>query len=399
ASGERVLRRAVKSTGTEIYTYPFGLMDIRYSSSGVQVLENDYYTLAGRLIGEQEAGVTIFLLTDELGSVLTSISAAAGSAAVTSNQVYSPYGAQRYRKGAVPTDKGFTGQYLDASGLNYDHARYYDAVVGRFVSADIKQGNAQGMDPYSYVGNNPETKNDPTGEYFTDPNGDVGYVHKDPSSGKIVVDTFNPHDYIYVPARGCGSCHKAVPHYYCNACHKPVDQHLVVYVVTVGNTKVTVITYAGALAPSLSNLVERLIQGNEQFARYGAAGWRLEYAVYNGDVVNSQYPGDPYTERWYLTFRTQVGIPNTTDQDGNPIPSQVTLSITLNPNASSTEDAWNMRGAKFSSNQPQDSADIWGEGGSMRGRGVDPGEDSNPPITSEDEEYLKMLQIEEEGGD
>ncbi|MEO6890262.1 MAG: hypothetical protein ABI324_14870, partial [Ktedonobacteraceae bacterium] len=41
ASGERVLRRAVKSTGTEIYTYPFGLMDIRYSSSGVQVLEND----------------------------------------------------------------------------------------------------------------------------------------------------------------------------------------------------------------------------------------------------------------------------------------------------------------------------------------------------------------------
>ncbi|MBA2682313.1 MAG: hypothetical protein H0U76_28460, partial [Ktedonobacteraceae bacterium] len=81
ASGERVLRRAVKSTGKEIFTYPFGLMDIRYSSSGVQVLENDYYTLAGRLIGEWESGVTVFLLTDELGSVLTSISAVAGSAA------------------------------------------------------------------------------------------------------------------------------------------------------------------------------------------------------------------------------------------------------------------------------------------------------------------------------
>ncbi len=36
-------------------------------------------------------------------------------------------------------------------------------MVGRFVSADIKQGNGQGMDPYSYVGNNPETMNDPTG--------------------------------------------------------------------------------------------------------------------------------------------------------------------------------------------------------------------------------------------
>ncbi len=168
-SGERVLRRAVKSTGKEIYTYPFGLMDIRYSSSGVQVLENDYYTLAGRLIGEQESGVTVFLLTDELGSVLTSISAVAGSAAVTSNQAYSPYGTQRYRKGAVPTDKGFTGQYLDDSGLNYYNARYYDPVVGRFVSADTAQGNGQGMDPYSYVGNNPETRNDPTGQRACNP--------------------------------------------------------------------------------------------------------------------------------------------------------------------------------------------------------------------------------------
>ncbi|MBA2681762.1 MAG: hypothetical protein H0U76_25625, partial [Ktedonobacteraceae bacterium] len=57
-----------------------------------KVLENAYYTLAGRLIGERESGVTVFLLTDELGSVLTSISAVAGSAAVTSNQAYSPYG-------------------------------------------------------------------------------------------------------------------------------------------------------------------------------------------------------------------------------------------------------------------------------------------------------------------
>ncbi|MBA2682309.1 MAG: hypothetical protein H0U76_28440, partial [Ktedonobacteraceae bacterium] len=50
-------------------------------------------------------------------------------------------------------------------------ARYYDPVVGRFLSADTTQGNAQGMDPYSYVGNNPETKNDPTGQRFCDPTG------------------------------------------------------------------------------------------------------------------------------------------------------------------------------------------------------------------------------------
>jgi hypothetical protein len=44
------------------------------------------------------------------------------------------------------------------------NARYYDPVVGRFVSADTKQGNVQGMDPYAYVQDNPETKNDPTGQ-------------------------------------------------------------------------------------------------------------------------------------------------------------------------------------------------------------------------------------------
>ncbi len=90
--------------------------------------------------------------------MLTTFNKATGSAAVTSTQVYSPYGSPRYRKGTVPTTKGFTGQYHDVSGLDYYHARYYDPVVGRFVSADTAQGNGQGMDPYSYVGNNPETK-------------------------------------------------------------------------------------------------------------------------------------------------------------------------------------------------------------------------------------------------
>jgi hypothetical protein len=123
-----VLRRVVKTTGTQFMTYPFGLMDITYNGSGVQALENDYYTLAGRLIGERESGVTVFLLTDELGSVLTSVSAAAGSAAVINTQVYSPYGTPRYKQGTVTTTRGFTGQYRDASGLDYYHARYYDPM-------------------------------------------------------------------------------------------------------------------------------------------------------------------------------------------------------------------------------------------------------------------------------
>ncbi len=37
------------------------------------------------------------------------------------------------------------------------------------MSADTKQGNMQGMDPYSYVGNDPETRNDPSGQRFCNP--------------------------------------------------------------------------------------------------------------------------------------------------------------------------------------------------------------------------------------
>ncbi len=82
------------------------------------------------------------------------------------NQVYGPYGSSRYSQGTMGTTKGFTGQYADATGLDYFNARYYDPVIGRFLSADPVQGNTSGMDPYAYVGGNPETLVDPSGAPF-----------------------------------------------------------------------------------------------------------------------------------------------------------------------------------------------------------------------------------------
>ena len=43
-----------------------------------------------------------------------------------------------------------------------------------FLSADTKQGNIQGMNPYGYVGGNPETDSDPTGRYYAPPGGPGG---------------------------------------------------------------------------------------------------------------------------------------------------------------------------------------------------------------------------------
>jgi RHS repeat-associated protein len=99
-----------------------------------------------------------------LGGPLVGFSGTAGSAAVQGDQAYGPYGNTRYQAGTMGTAKGFTGQYQDSTGLDYYGARYYDPVVGRFISADTVEGNMQGMDPYAYVGDNPETHNDPTGQ-------------------------------------------------------------------------------------------------------------------------------------------------------------------------------------------------------------------------------------------
>lgn len=65
-----------------------------------------------------------------------------------------------------PTDKLFTGQRLDSNGLYYYGTRYYDPMIGRFISADIvvqSFANPQTLNRYSYVVNNPLKYIDPSG--------------------------------------------------------------------------------------------------------------------------------------------------------------------------------------------------------------------------------------------
>ncbi len=68
----------------------------------------------------------------------------------------------------MPTDRLFTGQRLDNTGLYYYGARYYDPIIGRFISPDTivqNRYNPQALNPYSYVLNNPLKYTDPTGNF------------------------------------------------------------------------------------------------------------------------------------------------------------------------------------------------------------------------------------------
>jgi RHS repeat-associated protein len=87
---------------------------------------------------------------------------------------YFPFGDCRNSTGAISTDKLFTGQRLDSTGLYYYGARYYDASIGRFISPDTivpSPANPQSLNRYSYCLNNPLKYVDPSGHNI-DPEND-----------------------------------------------------------------------------------------------------------------------------------------------------------------------------------------------------------------------------------
>jgi RHS repeat-associated protein len=170
-----VLRRSFDGTNTTLIVSAFGEEEHQYSYSGsgssdINTSNTYSYDLGGQVLGTWNgtASTTTFLLTDLLGSVVSRFNNLSSGAAVLGDQVYGPYGNQRTQQGTIGTSKGFTGQYNDwLTGLDYYGARYYDPVIGQFLSADVEEGNGVGMDPYSYVGDNPETWTDPTGQFFS----------------------------------------------------------------------------------------------------------------------------------------------------------------------------------------------------------------------------------------
>ena len=86
---------------------------------------------------------------------------------------YYPFGGTRTNTSpttpAIDVPYKYTGKELDAStGLYYYEARYYDATLARFISADTIVPNPrdpQSFNRYSYVENNPLKYIDPTGHF------------------------------------------------------------------------------------------------------------------------------------------------------------------------------------------------------------------------------------------
>ncbi|MFI4954842.1 MAG: RHS repeat-associated core domain-containing protein, partial [Gammaproteobacteria bacterium] len=76
--------------------------------------------------------------------------------------------------GSVTINLRFPGQYYDVqSGLYYNHNRYYNPELGRYMEPD-PLGMKPGLNPYAYAGNDPVNKTDPTGLDSVGQNIDAG---------------------------------------------------------------------------------------------------------------------------------------------------------------------------------------------------------------------------------
>jgi RHS repeat-associated protein len=145
-----------------------------------------YYYLGSKLVAQRKiksqppSSTLSYILQDHLGS--TSVTADATSGALISETKYFPFGISRPSNYTPPTNKLFTGQRLDSTGLYYYNARYYDATIGRFISPDTivsNPSNPQTLNRYSYCFNNPLKYVDPSGNEVDIAGYNVAYIWAD----------------------------------------------------------------------------------------------------------------------------------------------------------------------------------------------------------------------------
>lgn len=121
--------------------------------------------LASGLLHAQQNGTVTYVYTDPQGTPLAETDAHGN---IIATYDYTPYGTLAL--GNQPNGPGYTGHVSDPrTNLVYMQHRYYDPVTGRFLSTDAAPpvpGDLNYVNRYAYVGDNPITRDDPTGDYI-----------------------------------------------------------------------------------------------------------------------------------------------------------------------------------------------------------------------------------------
>ena len=103
------------------------------------------------------------------GDHLGSTSLTTRGSTVEASRTYYAYGAERSASAVLQTDRTFTGQKSDATGLMYYNARDYDSALGTFILPDTIVSDAARVihfNRFLYAGGNPLKYIDPSGRDF-----------------------------------------------------------------------------------------------------------------------------------------------------------------------------------------------------------------------------------------
>jgi RHS repeat-associated protein len=164
SAGLRV-KKTEDSGGTWKTTYTLfdgnnPLMQEVYTASGrVQVTFN--ITVGGKILAQYKrvypsTDSIVYFYLDNLDSRRSIVNA---SGIVIDRYRYSAWGVATQDAGSDDY-RSFTGKDYDATGLIYFNARYYDPIVGRFVTEDPARNR---LNWYAYCENDPVNLMDPTG--------------------------------------------------------------------------------------------------------------------------------------------------------------------------------------------------------------------------------------------
>jgi RHS repeat-associated protein len=161
-------RVQIKRLSDNKIAYPFYSLDGKLitEDDNRSNLHSDFVYLNGSLVAKltKPIGTSTwtftYLHTDALGSPVVETSSTGD---IIDSTKYKPYGEPSEYKQAP----GFTGHVTDAlTGLSYMQQRYYDPVLGRFLSVDpfpTDTSTGDEFNRYVYAGNNPYKFVDPDG--------------------------------------------------------------------------------------------------------------------------------------------------------------------------------------------------------------------------------------------
>lgn len=157
--GNRVVKDGVM--GKTVYLYDSTGLRNELDESGA-ITKTMVYGLGP--IAQVQGNSVTFMFRDVLGSTLY-LSDDAG--VIVRELEYDPFGNAIGSIGAGEVSQQFTGkEYDEEVGLNYFIGRYYDPLLGRFISRDSfggVDGNSITRNRFTYVNNNPFAYVDPTG--------------------------------------------------------------------------------------------------------------------------------------------------------------------------------------------------------------------------------------------